>query len=509
MNIIRDYIENFYARSILENQPPEPLLNKEGEVIDSKKLADHDVVYTLDGRAIDMKHLIREMESAKIAIIGKEPLLGPYIHNFVPIYTWLVPTMATDGTRLFVNPSFADELDWHAKIFVILHEIMHCILLHTKRGKDFDPEVSNIAADYEVNALLVDTVSFFTEVFVKKWKGFINMEWLGDNFEKIYKRIEKDYPKGQTNNDKHKGGPCQCGAPGDQGQPGEGSGQGSGEGRGQGACSCGGSGGGGDFMTPEGIDPGQNGAIISEELGRRIAKASGYDDKEAGDDSANEEKWTQAANEIVKKAGKGNGAGTSGRGGGLVQALERLHKGDVNWMSILKRYIGKALAPDPYYKVGAKKHLSSPLIRRGFHNAYDALDNIVVLVDTSGSMYSNPKTIPRILNEVNQLLFAKKVKEIKLVFFDSDIGEVEKIKGGSKGTPKIKSAPVGGGTMFKPCFDWLNKLGNISLVIFITDGQNADGTPRRPTYANKFIWLIYDNAGYKAPFGKQITINPE
>ena len=38
MNIIRDYIENFYARSILENQPPEPLLNKEGEVIDSKKL---------------------------------------------------------------------------------------------------------------------------------------------------------------------------------------------------------------------------------------------------------------------------------------------------------------------------------------------------------------------------------------------------------------------------------------------------------------------------------------
>ena len=107
MQIIRESIADFYVRSILENQPPVPLLNKEGEVIDpSKKLEDYEIVYTLDGREIDMRHLIKEMESAKIAIIGKEPLLGPYIHNFVPIYTWLVPTMATDGTRLFVNPSF-------------------------------------------------------------------------------------------------------------------------------------------------------------------------------------------------------------------------------------------------------------------------------------------------------------------------------------------------------------------------------------------------------------------
>ena len=109
---------------------------KEGmDIPKSAKIEDYGYVFAKDGTKIDMRHLKNEMESAKTAIVSQSPLFAPYVHKFTPIYTWIVPTMATDGTRLFVNPLFADKLSWEQKIFVIIHEIMHCVLLHMERMK--------------------------------------------------------------------------------------------------------------------------------------------------------------------------------------------------------------------------------------------------------------------------------------------------------------------------------------------------------------------------------------
>jgi len=127
-------------------------------------------------------------------------------------------------------------------------------------------------------------------------------------------------------------------------------------------------------------------------------------------------------------------------------------------------------------------------------------------------MYSNPETIPRILNEINQIVFSRKIKKIHLAFFDSKVlkDAVEIITPSSSKSPKVKQAPVGGGTMFQPALDWVDEEfgGNVALCIFITDGFNADGAVKRPRYSNKFIWLIYDNPGFEHPFGVQINILP-
>jgi len=94
----------------------------EGRDLASSKIEDYGKVVAKDGTIIDMSHLKNEMESAKTAIVSQSPLFAPYVHRFTPIYTWLVPTMATDGTRLFVNPLFADKLTWEQKIFVIIQK---------------------------------------------------------------------------------------------------------------------------------------------------------------------------------------------------------------------------------------------------------------------------------------------------------------------------------------------------------------------------------------------------
>ena len=84
--------------------------------------------------------------------------------------------MGTDGIRLFVNPEFGDELSREQTIFVLLHEIMHCILLHMHRFKEnplYKHAKFNHAADYEVNAILVDEFGAdgFDEAFVRELKG--------------------------------------------------------------------------------------------------------------------------------------------------------------------------------------------------------------------------------------------------------------------------------------------------------------------------------------------------
>jgi len=115
----------------------------------------------------------------------------------------------------------------------------------------------------------------------------------------------------------------------------------------------------------------------------------------------------------------------------------------------------------------------------------------------------------KVLGDVNDIIFSKKIKEITVIFFDTSVdpGSVQTIKRGQK-VWRPKPIKAGGGTYFQPPLDWIkhNLKDAVNLVVFISDGANAD-TVHRPKYANKFIWLIYDDFNWKQPFGKVIKTN--
>ena len=119
------------------------------------KLEDQDwVINPNTGNKIDMKKLLTEQRLAMIYIDTNFPFFSSLLRNLKWIYTFQVPTQATDGTRLLVNPEFTSNLSIKMKAFVMMHEVMHCALDHMARGKSHDPHKSNVAADYEVNGLL-------------------------------------------------------------------------------------------------------------------------------------------------------------------------------------------------------------------------------------------------------------------------------------------------------------------------------------------------------------------
>ena len=65
-----------------------------------------------------------------------------------------IPTAATDGKRLLVNPAFFLDLTSNERITLLAHEILHVALDHMHRCGDRDPQPWNIAGDYVINGHL-------------------------------------------------------------------------------------------------------------------------------------------------------------------------------------------------------------------------------------------------------------------------------------------------------------------------------------------------------------------
>jgi len=104
-----------------------------------------------------------------------------------------IPTMATDGTNIFYNETFADSLSEGELDFVNCHECMHRILLHHLRFGKRDHELWNMACDYAINLSLIE--SGLTEM---PEGGLLDKKFSNMRAEKIYDILKSDYDKNGT-----------------------------------------------------------------------------------------------------------------------------------------------------------------------------------------------------------------------------------------------------------------------------------------------------------------------
>lgn len=163
-----------------------------------KRWEEYDTILCPDGYVVDMNHLLDEQARAMAALTHLAPEFGGLVGKMRFVYTFRFQTQATDGYNLFVNPEFTDKLDFTGKVFVMAHEVMHCLLNHCRRGLEHDPNKGNIAADYEVNTTLADLGLFKVET-MKKLKAYVDMKYSGIGYETIYDEI-KDKPTGSQDN---------------------------------------------------------------------------------------------------------------------------------------------------------------------------------------------------------------------------------------------------------------------------------------------------------------------
>lgn len=486
MNKFYPSIKNFMINEAVGDPPA-----NSKALVNSVRIDNLDEVTAPDGTVIDMKQLIKDVEEIRTLIVAQDKLYAPYVHQLETVYTWAVPTMATDGSFLFINPAWTNTLDFNTKAFIIYHELMHCLLDHGKRQKmgNYEPSKFNEAADYEINAILVDTIDDITpEVFKGPAGGLYNPKWLNVAAEAIYDQLPPVKKRSSG------------------GGSGSGSGPGSGSGSGSGQP---GSQTDEDLRLQKEVESQSGsapGAMISPELGRIIAKAAGLTDEEIKEAEKTPGDWNKMSKNLLERALE-SGMKTAGGGAGnsLCTILGNYHNSVINWKGVLSRYVGDILSktesrwtlPNRRYSA---QNPDTIRIRQKFQGK--KMNRIIVCMDTSGSM--ERKLLQSIIDEINAILKSRKAQEIVVLFFDATIKEPQVISGNKKAyCPEVVG---GGGTDFQVPLDYIKSKykDQLSLCLFFTDG--FEHIPKKPKYADKFIWIVYDNPNW--PHSEYVGDNP-
>lgn len=170
-----------------------------------KKWEDYDTIICPNGQEIDMQALLDDQERAKAALVHLCPFFGEFIGKLRPVYTFRIETQATDGKDLLINPQFTANLNFSQKVFVLAHEIMHCVLNHMRRAKDkgWSLKKANVAADYECNITLAKEASNGLGIIsmdtMRKTNALVDKKYDGWGFERIYDDCKGQYNDSQDN----------------------------------------------------------------------------------------------------------------------------------------------------------------------------------------------------------------------------------------------------------------------------------------------------------------------
>jgi predicted metal-dependent peptidase len=101
--------------------------------------------------------------------------------------------------------------------------------------------------------------------------------------------------------------------------------------------------------------------------------------------------------------------------------------------------------------------------------------------------------------EIRSILMGQRPRLVHVLYFDAVVQKVESHQAGEP----ISLEPVGGGgTDFRPCFDWLRERGIVPhTLVFLTDlcGTFPSDAPPYPV-----IWASTESR--RAPFGQVVSM---
>lgn len=372
-------------------------------------------------------------------------MLNPTKGELAALFTTEVPIAATDGSNLILNPDKFFEFPLDERVFIVAHEILHCILNHCvlshpmRRDKvvkyadgtklDYDAKLMNIAMDLVINDTLInDKIGKFPACGVHDPKTAT----LKDGFLDAYKKVWKDPEK-----------------------------------------FGGGSGGFDVIMSPgagQGQDPGQ--------------AAQGRSQTE----------WDTAVAAALTSA-KMQGKLPSN----LERLLGEIIDPQVQWQDHIRALFARKIGAGGY----DWRKPDRRLIQRDIYapqRSGSGCGTVVVAVDTSGSI--GQKQLDVFFGEMRGILDDVRPTEIHVVWCDAKVHKVDTVDD-SQDISSLKAAG-GGGTDFRPVFEWIDKEGvTPEALVYLTDGLGSF-PGEQPAYP--VIWGAIKGYNVKYPFGDVVEI---
>ena len=345
-------------------------------------------------------------------------------------------TMATDGKTVWVDEDFIASLRLPEAVFVMCHEVGHAMWMHLPRGKHykdvgfdgkpFQPRLWNMAGDYVINDMLVQSnIGKMPKV------GLLDhsIAQCGDLVDDVYRKLLK------KQEDEKKGG---------------------GQGKGEQGEGDGDSGGGGD-SPPNHNNQGPDGQSDGT-LDTHVMPAS----EDAGESDVEWKRAVKTASDAAKAQGK--------MPAGLKRFVKELLKPKVPWTEKLRYAFTKAVGRDAsdWSKLNRRRYITQGVIMPSYKGFGCGV--VVFCIDTSGSM--SQQEIAQGLSECDKILTDCNPEYVYLIGCDARVETVHELGSGDtlQGNTPATELGGGGGTSFIPPFEYLEE-HNIrpDCLVYFTD----------------------------------------
>lgn len=390
--------------------------------------------------------VVKAIVGARVKLLLEKPFFGSLATrlDLVDASAWC-KTAATDGKRLYYNREFIKGLTQPQLLFLIGHEVLHCVYDHLGRRGDREPKMWNMANDYIVNYTLVK------EQCGKMPEGGLYDDKYTDEMisEEVYELLKKNSVKIQMTLDDHldpaKGGK--------DGEDGDGSGQG---------------------QTVE-------------------VTVMGKD----GPPKLSEEEMNKIRNEI--RAATIQAAQTLGAGkvpAGVQRLIEAITQPKMDWRTLLETHIKSSLKDDYTFQKINRRSWSVGAFLPGM-NFMDTVD-IAVAIDMSGSI--SQEQARDMLSEVKGIMQTFKDFKLTLWTFDTQVYGCKVF--GMENLDEIDEyvCQGGGGTSFECNYDFMKEEGiEPQRFVMFTDGYPGYGWGDE-NYCDT-LFVIHGNKSIVAPFG--------
>ena len=123
-----------------------------------KQDAEAEAEKTPEQKAQESEEAKEKLVTARVKMLFNQPFFGNIACRLqlkdVTDDGWC-PTAATDGRHFFYNRNFVNSLNIQQNVFLVGHEIGHCIYEHFLRVGDRNKQYWNMAGDYKINGMLV------------------------------------------------------------------------------------------------------------------------------------------------------------------------------------------------------------------------------------------------------------------------------------------------------------------------------------------------------------------
>ena len=428
-----------------------------------------------------IKGCIKRLLLSRMRILYNHGFYGLLLMHMIYAVSEEIETACTDGVRITFGIDFLDSLSDSELDFVMMHEILHVVLQHCFRGDVEDPEAYNIAADIVVNSnIMLENGMKASSITLSKYGIAMHVAPDGkEGHEYTAEQVYAMLPKNLNKKGNNKSPGSAVGGAKKENKKGNNKSQGAAVGR-----------------AKKEISKEQHQPVRVWDDHSRWGK---YEE-----DDTLRDVWVKRfedAAEAIKIRDPSNARG-------LLPAfaeriLKELKKTQTDWRTILNDFIQEEVV-DYSFSPPDRRFDDSPFFLPDFNGKEDMVEDILFMIDTSGSMSDD--MIAAAYSEVKGAIdqFNGKLKGW-LGFFDAAIIKPQPFS--DENEFKIIKPAGGGGTDFQIIFEYVFHHMSDKLpasIIILSDGDApfpleklAGGIP--------VLWLL-NNEEVNPPWGKVARI---